>query len=104
VDHDRYRELKIGEKVLYHGDDQALYEGVVVKRDELKGGRVVVIGVLAPRGPEPTDQQVVWPSERDLHAIPFDGGEHCNRCAWHVLAYLASDRKGPFTGTLEKPV
>jgi hypothetical protein len=97
MDHDRYDQLKVGEKVLWHGPNEGLFEGIVAKREELPGGGVV-IHVLAPFGPDPSPEQVVYPGAGDLHAVPFDGTEHCFQCNWHKLHFLAGDTKGPFTG------
>ncbi len=98
VDQKRYRNLMVGEKVLCHwGPHEALYEGLVTRREILPGGAIVIY-VLVYHVPQPLEDQVITPGADDLHALPFDGSEHCHRCAWSKLAWLAGDRQHPFTG------
>ena len=100
MDDDRYDALKLGEKVLWHGPHEGLYEGIVSKRKVLPAGGFVV-EVLVPHGPQPSPDQVMYPGAGSLHGLPFDGSEHCFHCNWHKLHYLAGDRKAPFTGSPE---
>jgi hypothetical protein len=78
-----------------------LYEGIVSKRKVLPAGAVVV-EVLVPHGPQPSPDQAMYPAAGSLHALPFDGSEHCFHCNWHKLHWLAGEGKGPFTGSPEE--
>lgn len=97
--HDEYVALNIGERVLFHShreDGDPLYEGIVVKRDVMPAG-AVVIGVLVPIGDERT-WVPIGPADSSMHRLPFTGTEACNYCTWRKLEYLAGDQRGAFTG------
>jgi hypothetical protein len=99
VKDEEYLCLRLGDRVLWHdpAGHNLLRQGVVARHRELSEA-TVAIGVSVARGPEPSEQELVWPDAERLHRLPLTGMETCHHCAWRQLEYLAGDKEQPFTG------
>jgi hypothetical protein len=85
-----------------HGflDELALDQGIVVKRDELRGG-AVAIGVLAPNGDVPSHQQLLWPGESALRSLGRNGAQpHLARSTQQAAVYSSARSSRAYGGKM----